>query len=173
MIKMFLIFFKIGFLSFGGGWTTVGLIREDLLSNNYMTAETFSNAISISQMTPGPIAINLATYVGYVNFGFLGAILNTIFFLIPPILILYFFRILQKNVLKMNRSTLMNSLKLGTAVLISMTLISFLKPLIKEFDYRIILIALTAYLLFNKTKINPAYTILLSGFVGIFLFNFL
>ncbi|BBE31340.1 chromate transporter [Tepiditoga spiralis] len=173
MIKMLLIFFKIGFLSFGGGWTTVGLIREDLISNGYMTLDIFSNAISISQMTPGPIAINLATYVGYINFGFWGALLNTIFFLIPPILILYFFRLLQNNILKMNRNILMNSLKLGTAILISMTLISFLKPLFKEFDYRVVLIALTSYFLFNKTKINPAYTILLSGFVGIILFNFL
>ncbi|MDK2898632.1 MAG: chromate transporter, partial [Thermotoga sp.] len=65
MLKLAFIFLKVGFLSFGGGWAIVGILKNELVTGGFLSPEEFSQAVSIAQMTPGPVAINLATYTGY------------------------------------------------------------------------------------------------------------
>ena len=70
LIKLFLTFFKIGLFSFGGGYAMLPLIKQEVVDiNRWMTEESFTNIIGISQVTPGPLAINTATYVGYKTAG--------------------------------------------------------------------------------------------------------
>lgn len=77
LLKLFLIFVKIGFLGFGGGYAIITMIQKELTAMGWVSAEEFANIAAISQMTPGPIAVNAATYVGYRVGGFWGSALAT------------------------------------------------------------------------------------------------
>ena len=63
-LKLFLTFFKIGAFTFGGGYAMLPLIQEEVLANNWMKLEELVNFIAVSESTPGPFAINIATYIG-------------------------------------------------------------------------------------------------------------
>ncbi|MCP5465310.1 MAG: chromate transporter [Thermotogae bacterium] len=169
MLKMIFIFFKIGFISFGGGWTTVGLIKENIVGAGYLTPEKFSEALSVAQMTPGPVAVNMATYVGYNNYGFWGAVLNTVFLLMPPIILSILVSYLAK-IIKLDKKSLLSSLKIGTSVLILLTLYSLFKPVITDFNIFYPVLAVISFLLLRKTKLDPIFIILGSGALGIILF---
>lgn len=166
MIDIFLIFLYIGAISFGGGWAVVGLIKDILVSQNYLTFNEFKEILTAAQLTPGPIAVNMATYVGYKYYGLLGAILNTFFLLIPPITlgISYFF--LKKSI-KLEKEALINSLVLGTATLVFITLYSLGFQLIINFDIKAIMIVFIIFVLLVKTKIDPIFFIIISGLIGI------
>lgn len=82
-LTLFLVFFKLGMFSIGGGYVILPLIYEQIAVFNIMTAQEFSNLVGISQMTPGPIAVNAATYVGYSYASFAGAAVATIGVILP------------------------------------------------------------------------------------------
>lgn len=89
--RLFLSFFKIGLFGFGGGYAMLPLIKHEIVDapNNWMTIQDFSDIVAISQMTPGPIAINSATYVGYtVTGGVAGAVIATLAVCLPPLIIM-------------------------------------------------------------------------------------
>ena len=87
-MHIFYIFFKIGLFAFGGGYVILPMIYQDIQSFGLMEASEFSNIVALSQMTPGPIAINGATYVGFKSLGFLGAVSATIGVSLPAIIII-------------------------------------------------------------------------------------
>lgn len=76
-VYLFIIFFKVGILGFGGGYAILALIYQDVQAFGMMTPEEFGNLVGLSQVTPGPIAINAATYVGFKAAGLGGALLAT------------------------------------------------------------------------------------------------
>ena len=76
-VYLFIIFFKVGILGFGGGYAILTLIYQDVQTFGMMTPEEFGNLVGLSQVTPGPIAINAATYVGFKAAGLGGALLAT------------------------------------------------------------------------------------------------
>lgn len=78
VLKLFFSFFKIGLLGFGGGMAILPLIYQSVLSFSDMDAETFANLFAISQATPGPIAVNAATFVGFQTEGIAGAAAATL-----------------------------------------------------------------------------------------------
>ena len=65
LIKLFISFLKIGAFSFGGGYAMLPLIEEEILANGWLTTKEFIDILAIAEMTPGPIAINSATFLGY------------------------------------------------------------------------------------------------------------
>ncbi len=65
ILNLFVLFFRIGLFSFGGGYAMLPLIYQGIQEFGFMSAEEFSRLVALSQVTPGPIAINAATYVGY------------------------------------------------------------------------------------------------------------
>lgn len=77
-LLLFISFFKIGTFTFGGGHAMIPLVQEEVLKYNWMSLEELINFIAISEGTPGPFAINIATFVGYRIGGILGAIITTI-----------------------------------------------------------------------------------------------
>ena len=77
-LKLFLTFLKIGAVSFGGGYGMIALMREDCLRNGWLTEEELLNFIGIAESTPGPIAVNMATFVGASQYGILGALCATL-----------------------------------------------------------------------------------------------
>ena len=77
-LKLFLTFLEIGTVSFGGGYGMIALVREAVLGNGWLTEEEFLNLIAVSESTPGPIAVNTATFVGSTQGGFFGALAATL-----------------------------------------------------------------------------------------------
>ncbi len=91
MLKdLFWTFFKIGLFTFGGGYAMIAGVRENVVENKkWLTEEEFFEIIAISESTPGPIAINMATFVGYRKKGILGSVLATLGVVLPSLVIIY------------------------------------------------------------------------------------
>ncbi|NLP45622.1 MAG: chromate transporter [Epulopiscium sp.] len=87
-LQLICTFFKLGLFSFGGGYAMIPLIEKEIESHGWMTATEFSNIIAIAEMTPGPIAVNSATFVGYKTAGILGGIIATIGVALPSLLLI-------------------------------------------------------------------------------------
>ena len=77
-LRLFLNFLMIGALSFGGGYGMVSLVRETVLSNGWLTENEFLNFIAVSESTPGPLAVNMATFIGSTQGGILGSFVATL-----------------------------------------------------------------------------------------------
>ena len=73
-LQLFLTFFEIGLFTFGGGYAMISLIREKVLAFGWLTEEELLNMIAVSESTPGPIAVNMATFVGSTQGGVLGSV---------------------------------------------------------------------------------------------------
>ena len=90
-LQLFLSFVKIGMLSFGGGYAVLPLIQEEIVRNqHWLTASEYLDVLTISQMTPGPIAINAASFVGTKMAGIPGSILATAGCVTPSAIIISF-----------------------------------------------------------------------------------
>ena len=88
LLKLFLSFLQIGAFSFGGGYAAVPLIQDQVVSiHSWMTMGEFTDLITISQMTPGPIAVNSATFVGLRMAGLPGAVIATLGCILPSCII--------------------------------------------------------------------------------------
>ena len=81
--QLFYIFFRIGLFTFGGGYAMVPLIQREMTSRSWLSAQQFSDILAISQITPGPLAINTATYVGYLLAGVAGSAAATLGVMLP------------------------------------------------------------------------------------------
>lgn len=89
-LKLFLIFFKIGLFSIGGGLATLPFLQELARDYDWITSEELIDMIAISESTPGPIGINTATFVGYKAAGLFGGIVTTLGIVVPSIIIIIF-----------------------------------------------------------------------------------
>lgn len=91
-LSLFLVFFKIGLFNFGGGYAMISFLQnETVLNHSWLTASEFTDIVAISQMTPGPLGVNLATYAGYVVSGnILGAAIATFALCLPSFLLMLF-----------------------------------------------------------------------------------
>ena len=87
MIQLILVFLYIGLFTIGGGMVAIPLIQQIVVERGWISLSDFYSMVAIAQSTPGPIGINIATYVGYDQFGIPGAIIATISFIIPSFLI--------------------------------------------------------------------------------------
>jgi chromate transporter len=99
-LKLFLTFFKIGAVSFGGGYGMISLIREEVISNGWLTEEKLLNMIAVSESTPGPIAVNIATFIGSNQAGILGSFFATLGVVTPSFIIILLIAALIHGFLK-------------------------------------------------------------------------
>ncbi|MBR4377736.1 MAG: chromate transporter [Bacilli bacterium] len=99
-LTLFLEFLKIGLFTFGGGYAMIPLIREVVLKHGWLDEAQFLNMIGVAEVTPGPIAVNMATYVGSTQAGFLGSLLCTLGVILPAFLIMLLISILLKKFMK-------------------------------------------------------------------------
>ena len=89
-LEIFLAMMKIGLFTFGGGYAMIALLESEFVSKKkWLSREEFLDMVAISESTPGPIAINAATYIGYKTRGLLGALLATVGVIIPSFIIIY------------------------------------------------------------------------------------
>ncbi|MCR5208424.1 MAG: chromate transporter, partial [Eubacterium sp.] len=98
-LKLFLAFLKVGLFAFGGGYAAVPLIRETMLANNWFEDDRLADMIAVSESTPGPIMVNLATYIGATHGGVLGAIVATAAVVLPAFTIILLLMRVMKNAL--------------------------------------------------------------------------
>lgn len=90
LLSLFLTFFKIGLFTFGGGYAMIANIREVVVEQKkWLDEDELLQVITIAESTPGPIAINLATYVGFKKKGFLGSLMATVGVVLPSLTIIY------------------------------------------------------------------------------------
>ncbi len=101
-LQLFLSYLKIGFFGFGGGYAMLSLIQNEVVvQRGWLTSAEFADIVAVSQMTPGPIAINSATYIGYTTAGILGSVVATFAVCLPAltamVLLTRFFLHLRDN----------------------------------------------------------------------------
>ncbi len=96
-LTLFLEFFKIGLFTFGGGYAMIPLVEETVLQHAWLTQAEFYNFIGVCESTPGPIAINMATYVGAIQGGPFGSILATLGVVLPSFLIILLIASVMKS----------------------------------------------------------------------------
>ena len=87
-LRLFLSFFKIGLFGFGGGLAILSRIQMEVEQYGWMSQQEFVDIVAVSQVTPGPIGINCATYVGYTTAGFWGSVLATFAIVLPSLIIM-------------------------------------------------------------------------------------
>ncbi len=96
-LYLFLEFFKIGLFTFGGGFAMIPLIKDTVLQYGWLTEAQFYNFIGVCESTPGPVAINMATYIGSVQGGILGSLCATLGVILPSFIIILLIASILKN----------------------------------------------------------------------------
>lgn len=185
--KLFFSFLKIGALSFGGGYGMIALIREDCLANGWLTEEQLLNFIAVAESTPGPIAVNISTFVGSSQAGFWGALVATLGIVLPSFFIILLIASLLAHALKYAgvRVTLESIRPALVGMILSTALTMFLSVFFRvstvesewAFDWRslgifLVLAALSfAYSKRKKKTLSPIWLIVLSGVLGVVAFG--
>ena len=99
-LDLFLGFLKVGCFAFGGAYGAIPLIRDVVMSYGWLNEEMLTYMIAVSESTPGPIMVNLATYIGSSQAGFLGSVMATLAVVLPSFLIILLVTVLLKTALK-------------------------------------------------------------------------
>ena len=137
-LELFLTFLQIGAVSFGGGYGMISLIRENVLMHGWLTEEELLNMIAVSESTPGPIAVNMATFVGSSEGGALGSLVATLGVVLPSFIIILIIAALVQvveSVLKKYMPPLYNSLGVylplitTNCAVLGVTILNFTKEL--------------------------------------------
>lgn len=168
LLLLCIIFIKIGVVAFGGGWAIVGMVQKELVGGGYLSITEFSQAVAVSQMTPGPVAINLATYTGYKIYGVPGAVCATVALLLPSVFLLLTGPLLARFFIK-DRSAAVKALNISTLLLMSYSLVQLAVPVFH--DFTIYIIAAGAFCLLTFTKLEPLLIVFISGFAGMGLYS--
>ena len=186
-LELFLTFLKIGAVAFGGGYGMIPLIRDDCIAMGWLTESEILNFIAVAESTPGPIAVNMATFVGSSQGGVLGAALATLGVVLPAFLIIVLVVTVLANLLKYaGVKAALGGIKPAVAALILGTAITMLLSLI--FGVRsvhdvisvdligLVILALVAAisLVFSKVikkPLSPIFLIILSGILGVVLYG--
>jgi chromate transporter len=126
--ELFWVFCKIGAVTFGGGYAMISLIQDEVVGRQWCSTAEFADMVSISQMTPGPIALNTATYVGKITAGIPGALVAT-FGLVFPALILSSLAILFLDRVKKSRGAepFIRGIRAGAIGLIGAAVLFFME----------------------------------------------
>ena len=196
-LELFLTFLKIGVVSFGGGYAMIPLIQDEVVSHGWLTLNEILNFIAVSESTPGPIAINMATFVGSsqgAEFGTLGSLFGafcaTLGVVLPSFIIILIIASVIKGLLKYaGVQAFLNGLRpvvvgliLGTAITIFMQVIFAFENIetsVISFDYKALIIFAIAvaihYFYKWKTKkaISPILLIIISAALGLILYGLL
>ena len=156
-LQLLWVYLKIGLFGFGGGYAMLSLIQYEVVEHHqWLTSQEFTDIVAISQMTPGPIGINSATYIGYTATGSVwGAALATTAVCLPSfILVLLVSRFLLKN----HNNPYIKSIFMGLRpVVVGLIASAALLLMNKEnfADYRAVIIAALSLLVVRKTQIHP------------------
>lgn len=186
LLKLFYTFFKIGLFGFGGGYAMISMIQGEVVTRyEWLSSSDFTDIIAISQMTPGPIGINSATYVGYtamVNAGYshavgiLGSTVATFSVVLPSFILMIF---ISRFFLKYQRhpavEAVFNGLRPGVVGLLAAAALVLMNGENFGTDtYQVvisILLFIGCFIASNRYKVNPILLIVCSGILGYFIYQ--
>lgn len=186
-LELFLVFLKIGAVSFGGGYGMISLIQQEVTSRGWLTGDQLWNYIAIAESTPGPIAVNIATFIGSAQGGFLGSLLATLGIVLPAFCIILIIATVFKNFAK---NKYVNAAFEGiTPVLWGLIISTGLLLIVQclyanydnfevkgEFNFHALIIfavvgtVMIVYRLMRKKSLPPIATILVSAIAGMIYF---
>ena len=187
-LNLFLTFFEIGLFTFGGGYAMISLIREKALAFGWLGEEELLNMIAVSESTPGPIAVNMATFVGSKQGGILGSFVATLGVVLPSFIIILLICALIKSFLKFKGvQAFLGGVRPCVVALILATAITMLLSTLFgittvgggfDFDVRgiiILAILIATAVIFTKLrkkKPSPILMIIISAGLGMLLYSF-
>ncbi len=171
-LQLFITYFKIGLFGFGGGYAMLSLIQHEVVEQyGWITQQEFTDIVAISQMTPGPIGINSATYIGYTVTGnILGSAIATFAVCLPSfIIVLAIARIFTKFRNNKYVDDAFKGLRPATVGLIAAAALLLMNS--ENFiDYKSIGIFGIAFILTMFYKVHPILMIVIAGFAGLLLY---
>jgi len=173
--ELFLVFLKIGMFTFGGGYAMISVIEDNCVEKKkWITHDEMMDITVIAESTPGPIAINCATFVGYKIGGFLGAVLSTVGVVIPSFIIIFIISGFLDNFLEISLvANAFAGIKVGVGILILNAGINMLKKMSHKRLPRIIMLySFIAMLCINAFAWNfsSISMMLIAAFVSLFCF---
>lgn len=181
LLKLFLCFLLIGTVSFGGGYGMISLIREIVVGKGWLEEEQLLSFIAVAESTPGPVAVNMATFIGSSQAGFAGAVVATLGVILPSFIIILIIAAVLKNILKYRS---VNAFLSGVrpaviALILSTALTMALSVFFKgsSFDWRsliVLCLLLATHFLYKGItgkRISPIIQILISGTAGVLIWG--
>ena len=182
-LELFYVFFLVGLFTFGGGYAMISILETEIISRGWLDRATFFNVVSMSESTPGPIAVNMATFVGKMQGGVLGSVVSTIGVVLPSfIIILLVASILTKLIDRPIVKVILNGFKAVVVGLILATACSFLYnnliDSVEPFTFDFIALIIFTLLVFigwgfkkiKKKTISPYLILIISGLLGMVLY---
>ena len=181
LIKLFISFFKIGLFSFGGGYAALALIQQEVVvENGWLGLGEFNDLITISQMTPGPIALNSATFVGQRVAGFPGSLAATMGCILPSAIIVgalsYFYKKykdldLMTDVLKFLRPAIVVMILIAGLDILKTALFDVNAVAIANLDFKMLGIFIGAFIIMQKKDYDPIKVMVACGCLYLILVN--
>lgn len=171
-LKLFLLMFKIGLITFGGGYAMIAILDRELVEKKkYLSEEEFLDVVAIAESSPGPIAVNSATYIGYKQAGILGAFFSTLGVVLPSFIIIYIISLFFEQFLALEYvGYAFSGIQVCVAFLILSAGIKMAKKLQKNFLSLFLLIltilAMLTLTFFSK-NVSAIFYILIGGVVGL------
>ena len=169
-------YLKIGLFGFGGGYAMLSLIQSEIVGSGWISEQTFTDIVAISQMTPGPIGINSATYIGYAVTGSIwGSIATTLAVVVPPFILV----ILAYKYIRNHRdSVVIRGAFMGLRPVVVGLLASAALLLMngENFGFTLchqaisVAICVAAFCLVYFTRLHPIFVIILAGITGALVF---
>ena len=186
-LELFLVFLKIGAVSFGGGYGMISFIQQEVVSRGWLDYDTLWNYIAIAESTPGPIAVNIATFIGSNQAGFLGSLLATLGIVLPAFCIIPIIATVFKNFAKNKyvKAAFEGITPVIWGLIISTGLLLVVQCLYanyKNFEvagtfnwhaliiFAIVGVTMIVYRLIKKKSMSPIATILVSAVAGMIYF---
>ena len=170
-LNLFVTFFKIGLFTFGGGYAMIPLMHKEMVEKaKYIDDETMSDIIAISESTPGPIAINGATFIGYKVKGVLGSVCATVGVVLPSLIIVFLISLFFNNLLEYE--VVQNAL-LGVKAAVTILIFNGFLKIFKTTKKNIItiILALGATLISLLTSFNSIWLIIIGGLLGFIIYS--
>ena len=185
--QLFFSFLKVGSFAFGGGYAMLSLIGDAVLSHEWMTQEDFLSFLGVETLIPGPIVVNMATYIGYEQAGFLGALIATIGVVLPSFIIILIVAACIRNLLKYppvrvfitSMRPALSGLLCAVAVTMALTVflgIDTVKTAQIAYDWRSFVILAAVVLIpfawsrYKKKEFSSIWLVTISGVLGMLLF---
>jgi chromate transporter len=168
---LFLSFFKIGAFSFGGGYAMIPLMQKEIVEKHgFLTMQQFGDIIAIAEMTPGPISVNCATFVGYNVGGLFGAFISTLGVVAPSLLVVL---ILASVFINYQEDRRIRNIFMGIRPVVVALIVSaaFALGRIAIQDLRSIIIGVVVFMILRFRKIHPVLVVLAAGVFGILLYG--
>lgn len=167
IVSLFLAFFKIGLFSFGGGYAMLPFMQEQTIDvHGWLTTSEFLDILGVAQITPGPISINTATFVGYDIAGILGALTATFAVVLPSFIIVltisFFFHKFKESKVIQNVFQGLRPIVLG---LVASAAVDIGKDVF--IDFKAVIISIIVFVLITFRKMNTITLIILAGVMGV------